>query len=259
MLVAGVVGLAIMFQGIQAVALPMVQEFGYTKEIEDRVAGGSPRNVTALLVDALNTSILDNSFVREEAAKYLRSVSASETIRPGHLLADGVSTVADFADSPDVVRSRLEVMTARIPPIIRFRRDRIRLTLDALDAVSRHLERFDGRKSIVWVTGGFSALTLLPVRGPGGTGGGPQVSIDAVEADARRTAQSLAQRGVTLYIEDARGLRSGREGVPAQSTPAGRGLFGALRAASELNNGFIGTMTRLAEITEGGTGLIPTT
>ncbi|HWH64597.1 MAG TPA: hypothetical protein VNS99_00790, partial [Gaiellales bacterium] len=36
-LVAGVVGLTIMFQGIQAVALPMVQEFGYTKEIEDRV------------------------------------------------------------------------------------------------------------------------------------------------------------------------------------------------------------------------------
>src|SRR6478672_10176586 len=35
-LVAGVVGLTIMFQGIQAVALPMVQEFGYTKEIEDR-------------------------------------------------------------------------------------------------------------------------------------------------------------------------------------------------------------------------------
>jgi VWFA-related protein len=214
-------------------------------------AGGSPRNVTALLVDALNTSILDNSFVREEAAKYLRSVSASDTRFAVYLLADGVSTVADFADSPDVVRSRLEAMTARIPPIIRFREDRIRLTLDALDAVGRHLERFDGRKSIVWVTGGFSALTLTPVRGPGGTGGGPQVSIDAVEADARRTAQSLAQRGVTLYIEDARGLRSGREGVPAQSTPAGRGLFGALRAASELNNGFIGTMTRLAEITGG--------
>jgi ABC-2 type transport system permease protein len=36
-LVAGVVGLAILFQGVQAVALPLVQEFGFTKEIEDRV------------------------------------------------------------------------------------------------------------------------------------------------------------------------------------------------------------------------------
>jgi ABC-2 type transport system permease protein len=41
-LVAGVVGLSVMFQGIQAVALPMVQEFGYTKEIEDRVLAPLP-------------------------------------------------------------------------------------------------------------------------------------------------------------------------------------------------------------------------
>ena len=42
LLVAGVVGLAIIFQGIQSVALPMVQEFGYTREIEDRVLAPMP-------------------------------------------------------------------------------------------------------------------------------------------------------------------------------------------------------------------------
>jgi ABC-2 type transport system permease protein len=47
-LVAGVVGLVIMFQGIQAVALPMVQEFGYTKEIEDRVLAPLPVSFVAL-------------------------------------------------------------------------------------------------------------------------------------------------------------------------------------------------------------------
>ena len=41
-LVAGVVGLAIVFQGIQSVALPLVQEFGYSKEIEDRVLAPLP-------------------------------------------------------------------------------------------------------------------------------------------------------------------------------------------------------------------------
>jgi ABC-2 type transport system permease protein len=41
-LVAGVVGLSIMFQGIQSVALPMATEFGYTKEIEDRVLAPMP-------------------------------------------------------------------------------------------------------------------------------------------------------------------------------------------------------------------------
>src|SRR4029453_30780 len=33
MLIAGVLASVVMFQGVQAVALPMVQEFGYTREI----------------------------------------------------------------------------------------------------------------------------------------------------------------------------------------------------------------------------------
>jgi ABC-2 type transport system permease protein len=41
-LVAGVIGLAIIFQGIQSVALPLVQEFGYTREIEDRILAPLP-------------------------------------------------------------------------------------------------------------------------------------------------------------------------------------------------------------------------
>ena len=42
LLVAGVVSLSILFQGIQSVSLPMVQEFGYTREIEDRVLAPMP-------------------------------------------------------------------------------------------------------------------------------------------------------------------------------------------------------------------------
>ena len=41
-LVPGVVGLSIMFQGIQAVAMPLAQEFGFTREIEDRVQASRP-------------------------------------------------------------------------------------------------------------------------------------------------------------------------------------------------------------------------
>jgi ABC-2 type transport system permease protein len=41
-LVAGVVGISVMFQGIQAVAMVMAQEFGFTREIEDRVQAPCP-------------------------------------------------------------------------------------------------------------------------------------------------------------------------------------------------------------------------
>lgn len=47
-LIAGVVGLSIMFQGIQAVALPLATEFGYTKEIEDRVLAPLPVSLVAI-------------------------------------------------------------------------------------------------------------------------------------------------------------------------------------------------------------------
>jgi ABC-2 type transport system permease protein len=41
-LVAGVVGISVMFQGVQSVALQMSQEFGFTREIEDRVQAPCP-------------------------------------------------------------------------------------------------------------------------------------------------------------------------------------------------------------------------
>jgi ABC-2 type transport system permease protein len=59
-LVAGVVGLSIMFQGIQAVALPMVQEFGYTREIEDRVL--APLPVSFVSVEKIMSGALQGLF-----------------------------------------------------------------------------------------------------------------------------------------------------------------------------------------------------
>jgi ABC-2 type transport system permease protein len=59
-LVAGVIGLAIIFQGIQSVALPMVQEFGYTREIEDRVLAPLPVDLVAMekvVAGALNGAV----------------------------------------------------------------------------------------------------------------------------------------------------------------------------------------------------------
>lgn len=47
-LVPGLVAVAIIFQGIQAVALPLVQEFSFTKEIEDRVLAPMSVNLVGL-------------------------------------------------------------------------------------------------------------------------------------------------------------------------------------------------------------------
>jgi ABC-2 type transport system permease protein len=56
LLVAGVVATAMIFQGIQAVALPLVREFGYTREIEDRVM--APLPVWAVAVEKIVSGAL---------------------------------------------------------------------------------------------------------------------------------------------------------------------------------------------------------
>lgn len=47
-LVPGVLAITVMIKGIQAVALPLVQEFGYTREVEDRVMAPLPIWAVAL-------------------------------------------------------------------------------------------------------------------------------------------------------------------------------------------------------------------
>jgi ABC-2 type transport system permease protein len=47
-LVPGLVAVAVLFQGIQSVALPLVQDFSYGKEIEDRVLSPAPVWVVGL-------------------------------------------------------------------------------------------------------------------------------------------------------------------------------------------------------------------
>ena len=56
LLVPGVIAIACIFQGIQAVALPLVTEFGYSREIEDRVM--APMPVWAVAVEKLTAGAL---------------------------------------------------------------------------------------------------------------------------------------------------------------------------------------------------------
>jgi ABC-2 type transport system permease protein len=60
LLVPGVVAIACMFQGVQAVALPLVQEFGFTREIEDRVM--APLPIWALATEKIVAGGLQGMF-----------------------------------------------------------------------------------------------------------------------------------------------------------------------------------------------------
>ncbi|MEY2461315.1 MAG: type transport system permease protein, partial [Acidimicrobiaceae bacterium] len=79
LLTAGVIGSAMIFQGIQAVALPLVQEFGYTKEIEDRVL--APLPIALVAIGKITAGMLNGLF----AALLVFPIAAVVPATPVHL------------------------------------------------------------------------------------------------------------------------------------------------------------------------------
>ena len=87
LLVGGVIGSAMIFQGIQAVALPMVQDFGFTREIEDRVL--APLPVWALAVEKVVAGALQAMLAAAVVFPLAFVVPATDvhlTVRPLYLL-----------------------------------------------------------------------------------------------------------------------------------------------------------------------------
>jgi ABC-2 type transport system permease protein len=60
LLVPGVVAIACMFQGVQSVALPLVTEFGFTREIEDRVM--APLSIDAVALEKIVAGAIQGIF-----------------------------------------------------------------------------------------------------------------------------------------------------------------------------------------------------
>jgi ABC-2 type transport system permease protein len=60
LLVPGVVAIACMFQGVQSVALPLVTEFGFTREIEDRVM--APLSISGVAMEKITAGAIQGIF-----------------------------------------------------------------------------------------------------------------------------------------------------------------------------------------------------
>ena len=93
LLLAGVVATAMVFQGVQAVALPLVQEFGYTREIEDRVM--APLPVWAVAVEKIASGALQGPIAAAVVFPLALFIPAS----PVHLIIrwDYLVTIAPIA------------------------------------------------------------------------------------------------------------------------------------------------------------------
>jgi VWFA-related protein len=206
---------------------------------------GPPRNITALVLDTLNTDPADFARVRAEVRKYLATIPPQTRIGI-FLLGARISVLHDFTDDSEALRKRLATATAELPTggmldvshtvdnAVQYLQmmgfdDRNPPPAELVQFLSRMIAsdmeaNAKVRANRAYLTlAGLDALSRHLAAVPGrknivwvgsgissltvtGTGMGVGGNVNHLETDIRDISRRVAQRGATLYIVDARGL-----------------------------------------------------
>jgi VWFA-related protein len=169
----------------------------------------TPRTVTAILFDGLNTNIKDQVYLKDQILRFLRKLRPGDSVALYTLTTD-LRVLHDFTDDNQALMQALEgerpKMLAQwsretVGGAIRgaLRKDRAAFTLEALRAVGEHLSRIPGRKNLVWMTSGFP-MTIAEYAN-----GKPIYNHDNRPLMAA-TARAVADAGVSVYPVSALGL-----------------------------------------------------
>ena len=261
----------------------------FTNRVE--ASGGAPRNVTALVLDALNTPPQGSMMARAQMVRYLKAL-APETLVAIFLMGQELRILHDFTDDAAALRARLAKVVLGMPlesvsdfnrsvveaeqfidmfadnPVAQqaveqmkrtqlavemmanaaARRSRMERSLATMEALGRHLAGIPGRKNVVWISGGFSMVSVQGAFGVGSHGG-----FDAYEAQVQQTSQRLAQQGVVLYIVDSKGLEGPPNATAGFRSPPmrPRGRFERQVDAERFSNDPHSAMELMASITGG--------
>jgi VWFA-related protein len=235
---------------------------------------GVPTNVTVIVVDMVNTSIVDQHYARRGLVNFLGQIQPQDRVALYALGRERLTLLHDYTSDASSLVERLRKTRGEIPAQLDastvnvdsqeelralgldaladmnqieadfFTSNRVVQTLSSLEAIGQHLAGVPGRKNLIWLSGGFP-LTIGFDEMPS-IGSTREQRTFTREMDAAMRA--LNNAGVAVYPVDARGLMV----MPGFSAESGRAptpmtLASGLRAIRSP----IETMQELADRTGG--------
>jgi VWFA-related protein len=210
-----------------------------------------PGSVTVILFDVLNTSFTDQAYARTQILAFLRQLEPQDHVAiylltnrlqvineftedsksllqaiarfqsfPSLLLANSsqpLMSAQDFGGGDPKAAQRLaglmNDMNSKLSDLANV--DRVDLTARALEAIANHVAGIPGRKSLVWVSGGFPISISLTSNDNSPVDSESQNFTPQIE----RVARALNQSNLAIYPVDARGLLIGGEFEASSSHP----------------------------------------
>lgn len=162
-----------------------IQFFSMDSDAASTGRRAEPR-VTAIVLDGLNTEFSDQSYARDQAIEAVGRMPLDHSI--------AVLALTPALKLQNFTRDRallLAAIAAFQPNLPRYAmKQRIQVTLAALKTLADRMSSASGRKSIVWITGGFP-----PIQG--------------YDRAIENVLHQINEADVAVYPIDARGLMLG--------------------------------------------------
>ncbi|MGZ4841556.1 MAG: VWA domain-containing protein [Candidatus Angelobacter sp.] len=222
--------------GAVAVSAPKPPENVYSNAA--RFSASSSLNI--LLLDALNTNLPHQAYVRDQMIRYLEKMPEGQPVAV-YTLSTKLTLLQDFTDDPAVLRKVARGIKSNMSPLqdnpaggpdaellpagladsgmvpaqmlsamqsfeqerIAFQTDlRITYTINALTSIARSLSGYPGRKNLIWISEAFPLSIDPNMELTGDTFAGTR-NYGPQIAEA---ADSLIDAQIAMYPIDARGL-----------------------------------------------------
>jgi VWFA-related protein len=193
---------------------------------------GVPTSITVVLLDLLNTSWADQQYARKGLMKFLAQVQPQDRIAIYALGAHSLTLLHDYTTDASSLVARLKRENGELPADLEastlnpdtqqelrdldlgaladanqreadfFTAGRVMNTLSTLEAIAQHLSGVPGRKSLIWLSGGFPLTIGFDAMPAAGSTRDSRTFTAEMDAAVR----ALNNSGIAVYPVDARGL-----------------------------------------------------